>query len=108
MAAWGGNQISTSPHSPELPRSIKSPIKPDVYEHFEFIAVRRGAPGANQNPGYELGYLCARLNSLSQELPEFDLDDARWDISPERMKMDTPHIVPLSRQAVEGYAISSY
>jgi integrase len=32
---------------------------------------------------------------------EFDLDRARWDIPKERMKMRTPHIVPLSRQAVE-------
>lgn len=31
---------------------------------------------------------------------EFDLDDARWDIPAERMKMKTPHIVPLSTQAV--------
>jgi integrase len=32
---------------------------------------------------------------------EFDLDGARWDIPAERMKMRTPHIVPLSRQVVE-------
>jgi integrase len=32
---------------------------------------------------------------------EFDLDEARWTIPPERMKMNTSHIVPLSRQAVE-------
>jgi integrase len=32
---------------------------------------------------------------------EFDLDEARWTIPPARMKMKTPHIVPLSRQAVE-------
>lgn len=31
---------------------------------------------------------------------EFDLDGARWDIPAERMKMRTPHIVPLSTQAV--------
>ena len=31
---------------------------------------------------------------------EFDLDAARWDIPAERMKMKTPHIVPLSVQAV--------
>ncbi|VVE42002.1 tyrosine-type recombinase/integrase [Pandoraea cepalis] len=31
---------------------------------------------------------------------EFDLDNARWDIPPERMKMKAPHIVLLSRQAV--------
>jgi integrase len=32
---------------------------------------------------------------------EFDLGEARWTIPAERMKMDTPHIVPLSRQAVD-------
>ena len=33
--------------------------------------------------------------------PEFDLDEARWTIPAERMKMKTPHIVPPSCQAVE-------
>jgi integrase len=32
---------------------------------------------------------------------EFDLQARRWDIPPGRMKMKTPHIVPLSTQAVE-------
>jgi len=32
---------------------------------------------------------------------EFDLKGARWTIPAERMKMPTPHIVPLSTQAVE-------
>lgn len=32
---------------------------------------------------------------------EFDLDDAEWRIPAERMKMREPHIVPLSKQAVE-------
>jgi integrase len=31
---------------------------------------------------------------------EFDMDAARWNIPAERMKMRTPHIVPLSRQAL--------
>jgi integrase len=31
---------------------------------------------------------------------EFDLDNARWTITAQRMKMDKPHIVPLPRQAV--------
>ena len=31
--------------------------------------------------------------------PEFDLAAPRWDIPAERMKMKTPHIVPLSTQA---------
>ena len=32
---------------------------------------------------------------------EFDLDAARWDIPAERMKMRTPHTVPLSPQALD-------
>ena len=32
---------------------------------------------------------------------EFDLTAGRWDIPAERMKMRTPHVVPLSRQAIE-------
>lgn len=32
---------------------------------------------------------------------EIDFDESRWNVPPERMKMKTPHIVPLSRQAVE-------
>jgi integrase len=32
---------------------------------------------------------------------EFDLEARRWDIPAERMKMKTPHIVPLSSHAIE-------
>ena len=32
---------------------------------------------------------------------EFDLDDARWDIPARRMKMRSPHIVPLASQTLE-------
>ena len=32
---------------------------------------------------------------------EFDTDVAEWRIPAERMKMDTPHIIPLSTQAIE-------
>jgi len=32
---------------------------------------------------------------------EFDLEAARWDIPAERMKMKTPHVVPLCPQAIE-------
>lgn len=32
---------------------------------------------------------------------EFDLENGRWNIPAERMKMRTPHIVPLARQTVE-------
>jgi len=32
---------------------------------------------------------------------EFDMDAARWNIPAERMKMRTPHIVPLAEQTIE-------
>lgn len=32
---------------------------------------------------------------------EFDLDNAIWEISAERMKMRRPHLVPLSTQALD-------
>ena len=32
---------------------------------------------------------------------EFDLDAGRWDIPADRMKMKTPHVVPLSPQALD-------
>lgn len=38
---------------------------------------------------------------IGAQWDEFDLDAARWDIPAPRMKMKTPHVVPLSRQAVE-------
>jgi integrase len=35
---------------------------------------------------------------------EFDVEGARWDIPAERMKMRTPHIVPLAMQSIEVLA----
>jgi integrase len=35
---------------------------------------------------------------------EVDLEAAEWRITAERMKMRAPHIVPLSREAVETFA----
>jgi len=49
-----------------------------------------------------LAYCFPRTSELiDAPWTEFDLDRARWDIPAERMKMKTPHIIPLSRQAVE-------
>ncbi len=43
-----------------------------------------------------------RTNELiGAEWGEFDLEAKQWRISAERMKMKTPHIVPLATQAVE-------
>ena len=43
-----------------------------------------------------------RINELIRaEWAEFNLEAAEWRIPAERMKMRQPHIVPLSRQALE-------
>jgi integrase len=42
---------------------------------------------------------------IGAEWEEFDLEAARWNIPAERMKMRTPHIVPLSTQALEVLAL---
>lgn len=41
---------------------------------------------------------------INAKWAEFDLENARWDIPAERMKMRTPHIVPLARQALDVLA----
>jgi integrase len=38
---------------------------------------------------------------IGAQWAEFDFENARWDIPAERMKMRTPHIVPLSTQALD-------
>ena len=49
-----------------------------------------------------LAFTFVRTSELIEaEWAEFNLDAARWDIPKERMKMDTPHIVPLSKQSNE-------
>ena len=61
-------------------------------------------------PGTHLTRLAMKLMALTfvrtRELieatwSEFDLDAARWDIPAARMKMRTPHIVPLARQSIQ-------
>lgn len=48
-----------------------------------------------------MAYLWVRTSELIEsEWPEFDLDSARWEIPPQRMKKKRPHIVPLPKQAV--------
>ena len=65
------------------------------------IEVYRGVP-VTRLAMKLLALTFVRTSELVEALwSEFDLEAARWDIPAERMKMKTPHIVPLSRQAVE-------
>lgn len=64
----------------------------DSYQgHFVVQCALRLAPLVFVRPG-----------ELRQaEWAEIDLDEAAWNIPPEKMKMKQPHLVPLSGQAVE-------
>ena len=64
----------------------------------------------NRYDGHERTRLALHLMSLTflrtgeligARWAEFDLDGCRWTVPPSRMKMPTPHIVPLARQTVE-------
>jgi integrase len=50
----------------------------------------------------KLLFLCLtrKMELLDAKWTELDLENSRWQIPPERMKGDFPHVVPLSRQAV--------
>ena len=49
-----------------------------------------------------MAYTFVRTSELIEsEWLEFELDKARWHIPAQRMKMETLHIVPLSRQSVD-------
>jgi integrase len=49
-----------------------------------------------------MAYTFVRTSELIESVwLEFDLERARWDIPAIRMKMEEPHIVPLSRQSVD-------
>jgi integrase len=75
---------------------------------------RRDLPGLLRSmevyPGTHVTRMALKLMALTfvrtSELigakwAEFDIESARWNIPAERMKMRTPHIVPLAKQAME-------
>lgn len=86
---------------PKVERNMARLDPPEVPELLRKI---------DRYPGHARTRLAMRLMTLTfvrtSELinarwPEFDLEAKQWRIPAERMKMRTPHIVPLSRQALE-------
>ena len=87
-------------------------LKPRRKEHYARVDVRELPALLRAIEGYagsRVTRLAMQLMSLTfvrtgeliaARWSEFDLEAAEWRIPPERMKMRTPHIVPLSRQAV--------
>jgi integrase len=101
---------SRNPAADFKPRDVLAATKSENFAHVdekdlpELLAKMDDYNGdALTRFGLKLLAYCFPRTSELIEAPwtEFDLDRARWDIPAERMKMKTPHIIPLSRQAVE-------
>ena len=71
---------------------------PDLLRHMEAY---QGAPVTRMAMKLMALTFVRTSELIGARWAEFDLEAGRWDIPPERMKMKTPHIVPLSSQAID-------
>jgi integrase len=101
-----GNPARDAANVIEIPRGKPKGVPLAVKDIPAFL------DAADRYPGRIATKLAIRLLMLTftrkrelVEAPwtEIDLDRGEWEISAERMKMAKPHIVPLSRQAVECF-----
>jgi integrase len=93
------------------PRDILKPSSKTNFARIEAKELPHLLRQIEVYPGTHVTRLAIKLMALTfvrtgeligAKWSEFNLDTARWDIPAERMKMRTPHIVPLARQALEG------
>jgi integrase len=92
------------------PRDILKPSSKTNFARIEAKELPHLLRQIEVYPGTHVTRLAIKLMALTfvrtgeligAKWSEFNLDTARWDIPAERMKMRTPHIVPLARQALE-------
>ena len=91
------NDVLTSRQKQNLAR-IDGNELPDLLRHIEAY---QGAPATRLAIKLIALTFVRTTELIGARWEEIDLDAARWDIPAARMKMKTPHIVPLSTQAVE-------
>jgi integrase len=103
------SKVTRNPATDIKPSDIIEARKKENYARIEIKelpALLRAIDASNSQP---LTRLAVKLMALTfvrtseliqAQWSEFDLEAAQWRIAPERMKMKTPHIVPLSRQAI--------
>lgn len=99
-----------NPVSDINPSDILKPVKKQNYVRIDAKELPELLLAIDGYQGQEHTRLALQLMALTfvrtselikAEWSEFDLEAKRWVIPAERMKMRTPHIVPLCRQAVE-------
>ena len=103
------SKVTRNPATDIKPSDIIKSRKKENYARIEIKelpALLRAIDSSNSQPLTRLAVMLmaltfVRTSELIQaQWSEFDLEAAQWRIAPERMKMKTPHIVPLSRQAI--------
>ncbi len=100
-------------HNPAREIEPSDVLQPVVEENYARVSPERLPvllKAMNRYNGHTRTRLALHLMSLvfmrtgeliTARWPEFDLEGMRWTIPAKRMKMPTPHIVPLARQTVE-------
>ena len=103
------SKATRNPATDIKPSDIIETRKKENYARIdikEFPKLLRAIDASNSQP---LTRLAVKLMALTfvrtseligAQWSEFDFDAAQWRIPAERMKMKTPHIVPLSRQSI--------
>ena len=103
------SKVTRNPAADIKPSDIIESRKKENYARIEIKelpALLRAIDASNSQP---LTRLAVKLMALTfvrtseliqAQWSEFDLEAAQWRIAPERIKMKTPHIVPLSRQVI--------
>lgn len=108
--AHGLGGATRNPATDVKPADILPPRRVENYARIdarELPALLRKIEGYQGTPVTRLAMKLMALTFvrtgelIGARWAEFDLEAKRWDIPAERMKMRTPHIVPLSTQAVE-------
>ena len=108
--AHGVGGSTRNPATDIKPADVLSPRKKENYARIdarELPALLRKIEGYQGTPTTRLAMKLMALTFvrtgelIGARWEEFDFDAARWDIPAARMKMKTPHTVPLSTQAIE-------
>lgn len=108
--AHGIGSTARNPAADVKPADVLAPRRKTNYARIdarELPALLRKIEGYQGTPTTRLAMKLMALTFvrtgelIGARWEEFDLDAARWDIPAERMKMQAPHIVPLSSQAID-------
>lgn len=105
-----GSKATRNPVADIKPSDILPSVAKSNYARIEAKELPKFLRALDSSKSTPLTRLAVKLLALTfvrtkelieAEWAEFDITNAQWRIPSERMKMKDPHIVPLSRQALE-------